>query len=166
MLWCGHSGIDKTKVLVKRQLFWPSLASDAQEHVLSCVQCQANKLDRRRQNPPLVPLQAPNRCWDVVGVDLITSLPKTALGQDAIGVFSCQCSKGVRLVPREVALNAPGFAQLYFESVFVHYGMPSRIVSDRGTTWNNAFFRELFSYAGIQSSLSTPYQPQTNGLVE
>ena len=164
--WCGHLGIAKTKELVQRQFWWPTLASDVQEYVLSCVHCQANKPDRRRRNPPLVPLSAPTRCWDVVGVDLITSLPKTALGQDAIVVFSCHCSKGCRLVADEVTLNASGFAQIYFEQVFVHYGMPSRIVSDRGTTWNNEFFRELCGYAGIQLSLSTPYHPQTNGLVE
>ena len=44
--------------------------------------------------------------------------------------------------------------------------MPSRIISDKGTTWNNEFFRELYNYAGIQLRLSTPYHPQTNGLVE
>ena len=164
--WCGHLGIEKTKELVSRQFFWPSLASDVQEYVLSCVKCQANKPDRRRRCPPLVPLPAPTRCWDVVGVDLIVGLPKTTLGQDAIVVFSCHGSKGVRLVADNTNLNAPGFAQLYFEQVFVHYGMPSRIVSDRGTTWNNEFFRELCKYANIQLALSTPYHPQTNGLVE
>jgi hypothetical protein len=164
--WCGHLGIEKTKELVKRQFWWPTLASDVKEYVLSCVHCQANKPDRRRRNPPLIPLPAPTRCWDIVGVDLITSLPQTVLGQDAIVVFSCHGSKGVRLAASEVTLNAPGFAQLYFEQVFVHYGMPSRIVSDRGTTWNNEFFRELCGYAGIQLTLSTPYHPQTNGLVE
>ena len=76
-------------------------------------------------------------------MDLITGLPKTALGQDAIVVFKCHCSKCVRLVPGAVTLNSPGFAQLYYEQVFVHYGVPSRIISDRGTTWNNEFFREL-----------------------
>ena len=91
---------------------------------------------------------------------------KTAVIQDAIVVFSCHCSKGVRLVPSEMTLNAPDFAQVYLRSVFVHYGVPSRIVSDPGTTWKNEFFRELCNYAGIQLSLSTPYYPQTHRFVE
>ena len=96
MLWRGHSGIEKTKELAKRQFWWPTLASDVQEYVLSCAQCQAKKLDRRRRNPPLLSFPAPTRCWDTVGVDLITGLQKTTLGQDAMVVFSCHCSKGVR----------------------------------------------------------------------
>ena len=96
----------------------------------------------------------------------MTSLPKTALGQDSIEVFSCHCSKGVLLVPSKITLKAPGFAQMYFESVFVHYGLPFTMVSDRGTTWNNEFFRELCKYAVRQLRLSTPDHPQTNVLVE
>jgi transposase InsO family protein len=72
----------------------------------------------------------------------------------------------VRLAPTTKDLTTKGFAQLFMREVFTHYGFPSKIVSDRGTQWNSAFFRAICEEAGVELALSTAYHPQTNGLVE
>ena len=93
-------------------------------------------------------------------------LPPTKDGYNAICVFVCHLSKMARLLPCDTSLDAPGFAKLFFTSVFPHYGMPAKIVSDRGVQWNSEFWKSLCEAVGITMAMSTSYHPQTNGLVE
>ena len=164
--WACHLGIEKTVKMVAHQFFWPGMSEDIRKYVASCVPCQKNKTDRRRRTPPLSPLIAPESCWRTLGVDLITDLPKSDEGYDAICVFVCHLSKMCRLVPTTVDLTTVGFARLFVREVFPHYGFPLRIVSDRGHQWNSEFFKSICERAGITLCLSTAYHPQTNGLVE
>ena len=99
-------------------------------------------------------------------MDLIVDLPESAEGHNAILVFVDHLSKMVRLIPTRKDLKTEGFAALFFQHIFPHYGMPERIISDRGQQWNSEFFKELCDYADIRLHLSTAYHPQTNGLVE
>ena len=169
--WMAHLGAQKSIEMASAQFYWPSMRSDIEQYVKSCVLCQSNKPDRRRLVPSLSPLVQPDSCWRKIGVDLIVDLPRSTQlwslqGHNAICVFVCHLSKMVRLVPTSTELDAPGFAKLFLREVFPHYGFPLSIVSDRGPQWNSDFFKALCALAGVQLSLSTAFQPQTNGLTE
>ena len=88
------------------------------------------------------------------------------LDGDAICVFVCHLFKMVRCVPTHTTLSTKGFAELFMREIFVHYGMPAGIVSDRGKQWRSSFFMEICRICGIFLALSTSHHPQTNGLVE
>jgi hypothetical protein len=172
--WICHLGIKRTLEMIKGQFYWPCMQHDIEEYVKSCSSCQRNKTDRIRRTPALSPLVSPDACWRTLGVDLITDLPPSVdttsstntIKYTAICVFVCHLSKMVRLVPTTKDLTTKGFAQLFMREVFAHYGFPTKIVSDRGTQWNSAFFRAMCEEAGVELALSTAYHPQTNGLTE
>ena len=94
------------------------------------------------------------------------SYPKTTSEMDCIIVLVDQFSKIVRLIPTVSTLDGPGFAKLFFQHNYPHYGVPLGICSDRGVQWNNAFFRSVCYYMGIQLHLTFSYHPQANGQVE
>ena len=94
------------------------------------------------------------------------SYPKTTSEMDCIIVLVDQFSKTVRLIPTVSTLDGPGFAKLFFQHNYPHYGVPLGICSDRGVQWNNAFFRSVCYYMGIQLHLTFSYHPQANGQVE
>jgi hypothetical protein len=98
---------------------------------------------------------------------MIVDLPPTS-GEEynAIVVFMCHLSKMVRILPSKTSLDARGFASMFFREIFPHYGMPQRIVSDRGSQWSSEFFQAVCDRAGVRLHMSTAYHPQTNGLVE
>jgi hypothetical protein len=164
--WMAHLGAQRCIAMMISQYYWPNMRADIANYVKTCVQCQSNKPDRRRNVPALSPLVPPSSCWRTLGVDLITELPMTVSGFNSVCVFVCHLSKMVRLVPTTSRLDAVGFAKLFIREIFTHYGFPLTIVSDRGPQWNNEFFRAMCDRAGVRLTLSTAFHPQTNGLVE
>jgi transposase InsO family protein len=50
--------------------------------------------------------------------------------------------------------------------VYPHYGLPLGLVSDRGSQWNSALFRDMCDDLGIDLKLTFSYHPQANGQVE
>jgi hypothetical protein len=56
--------------------------------------------------------------------------------------------------------------EFVYESIICRHGCPGRILTDRGTHFNNQLLKKLVKKFEITHLLSTPYHPQTNGLVE
>jgi hypothetical protein len=163
--WHAHMGISRTASLLQRAFYWPNMHRDISQFVSQCHSCQTNKSPG--VSPAAIsPLPIPDACWRVVGLDQITQLPRTTAGYDNVVVFVDHFSKMVRLVPALNTLDQHGFAQLFFTHVYPHYGLPMGLVSDRGSVWNNDFFRSLCDRLGISLNLTYSYHPRANGQVE
>ena len=54
----------------------------------------------------------------------------------------------------------------YMEAISLSSGPPTRLLSDRGTSFTSSIIEELCKILGIQWLQTTPYHPQTNRLVE
>ena len=83
----GHLGKDKTIDQVKRRFYWLRMDDEIQQYVVSCDLCQRNKPNNQSKIGLLQPLPIPDRPWQQVSLDLITQLPRSKLGNDAIVVF-------------------------------------------------------------------------------
>ena len=62
--------------------------------------------------------------------------------------------------------TAPVVAKTLWEQFLTHYGWPSKILTDRGKSFENNLFRELCALAQVQKLRTTPYRPQSNGSCE
>ena len=89
----GHLGKDKTIEQVKRRFYWPGMDSVIQRYVTSCDECQRNKPSQQSPMGLLQPLPIPTRPWQQVSMDLITALPRSRSGNDAIVVFVDKLTK-------------------------------------------------------------------------
>ena len=69
----------------------------------------------------------------------------------------------VYVTPDQTAKTITKF--LYGGSISISEA-PARLLSDRGTSFTGSFIEELCKILGIQQLQTTPYHPQTNGLVE
>ena len=52
------------------------------------------------------------------------------------------------------------------KSLFARHGIPSTLMSDGGLQFSSAEFRQFTNEWGIEHKMSSPYYPQSNGLVE
>jgi hypothetical protein len=99
-------------------------------------------------------------------MDFITGLPRTRSGKDAIVVFVDKAGKRVHLAATTGTVTAPETAQICFETVVRHHGVPSVIVSDRDVRFTSNFWRALWKQLGTNLAMSTAYHPQTDGQTE
>jgi transposase InsO family protein len=63
-------------------------------------------------------------------------------------------------------ITAEGMAKLLLENLYKRFGLPDKIISDRGPQFASKAFVELLKLLGIRSALSTAYHPQTDGTTE
>jgi transposase InsO family protein len=162
----GHLGSGKTVELVTRRFVWPNMHREIKQYVSTCVPCQRNKPALQLPAGLLQPLPIPARPWSVVTMDLITQLPKTRAGHDAIVVFVDKLTKMAHYAPTVTAVDAPRVADLFFSQVVRHHGLPDSIVSDRDPRFTSLFWRALWQQLGTQLHMSTAYHPQTDGQTE
>ena len=62
--------------------------------------------------------------------------------------------------------TAPVVAKTLWDQFLVHYGWPTKILTDQSKWFKNQLVRELCSLAQVQKLCTAPYRPQTNGSCE
>jgi hypothetical protein len=162
----GHLGKDKTLEQVKRRFYWPGMDADVLQYVRTCDACQRNKPSQQATAGLLQPLPIPEYPWQQVTMDLITQLPKSHRGSDAIVVFVDKLTKMVHFVPTKTTVTAPQLAEIFWNTVVRHHGLPSSLVSDRDPRFIGHFWRALWKCLGTQLTMSTAFHPQTDGQTE
>lgn len=162
----GHLGRDKTVEQVKRRFYWVGMDNDIDRYVSSCDTCQRTKADQPLTAGLLQPLPIPPHCWHTVSHDLITGLPKSKAGHDAIYVVVCKLSRQVHYVPCHTNITAPELARLFMTNVVRLHGVPSHIISDRDPRFTGTFWQTLVRMLGSKLRMSTSFHPQTDGQTE
>ena len=69
----------------------------------------------------------------------------------------------VYVAPNQTVKTVTKFLYGGYISIF---GAPARLLSDRSTSFTSSIIQELCKILGVQQLWTTPYHPQTNGLVE
>jgi hypothetical protein len=160
----GLHGCDGTIELVSRHYWWPSMSLFVAKYVAGCDTCQQQKAGFYPK-APTEPLDVPEGPWQVVGVDLVTGLPKSN-GYNAICTIVDHYTHIVRAVPCKLTIGAKGVAKIYVRKVFRLHGIPRWFVTDRGPQLAAHIMCEFLWLLGIDTGLTTVYHPQTNGMTE
>ena len=164
----GHPGEMGTYNAVRQHYWWPGLRTFVKNYVQGCGTCQQFKIDRTPAKPAYIPTEGAKvtRPFAHCSMDLITDLPLVD-GYDSILVVVDQgLSKGIILAPCSKTLNSTDTAQLLLENLYKRFGLPDKIISDRGPQFASKAFVELLKLLGVKSALSTAYHPQTDGTTE
>jgi hypothetical protein len=162
----GHNGVEKTYARLSELCYWPNMFRSVQHYVESCHVCKTSKTRTAKENGLLQPLPIPEIPWTHAAMDLITNLPISKSGNDAIAVFVDRFSKTAVFTPCKTSCSAPELALIFFQNVFRHYGLPKSIVSDRDTRFTSIFWTSLFQHLGTSLDMSTAHHQQTDGQSE
>ena len=164
----GHPGRYKTTELVQREYWWPGMSVFIRNYVAGCATCQATKINTHPTVPPDHPIPHGESLdpWAVVSMDFITDLPLSHGYDSVLVAVDHDVTKGVIFMPCNKTCTAEETATLYQNNVFRHYGLPLKLISDRGPQFASAMFKELCKKLSIRSGLSTAHHPQTDGETE
>ena len=163
--FAGHPGQAKTLELLLRNYYWPTIKSDVQRFVQTCVVCQRTKTFPAKPQGLLQPNRVPTRPWEDISIDLITGLPESNT-YNAICVIVDRFTKMIRLTPTTDQVSSEGIARIYRDHIWKLHGVPSRVISDRGSIFVSQFMDALHDLIGSQAALSSAYHPQTDGQTE
>jgi hypothetical protein len=135
-------------------------------YIARCDVCQHVKAEHQRPAGLLQPLKVPMWKWEEVGMDFITSLPRSNRGHDSIWVIVDRLTKVAHFLPVKTTDRGYNLAELYISQIVSLHGVPKRIVSDRGSQFTSRFWESLHRALGTNLSFSTAFHPQTGGQTE
>ncbi|MBW0488379.1 hypothetical protein O181_028094 [Austropuccinia psidii MF-1] len=161
----GNRGQEKTFKLVKRDFHWSGMNQFIKDYASSCQECSRNKNIHHKNLGLLKPLAIPNGPWICLSMDFITQLPLSN-SFDSILVIVDTFSKTVVFIPTMSSITSFDLGHLFIKHIFSKHGLPSRIVSDRGSLFVSSFGTNLCQQLKISRDLSTSCHLETDGQTE
>ena len=161
--FAGHLGKRKTAMRILNRFYWPTLFRDVADFCRSCEDCQ--KCSRRRDaRVPMVSIPSVTTPFERIAMDIIGPLPRSRAGYRYVLVV---CDYGTRY-PEAVPLKSVDAEHIAEELVklFARVGIPKEILTDQGTNFTSQLLAELYRLLHVKALRTSPYHPQTDGLVE
>lgn len=160
----GHQGRVRTKQRLREKYWWPAMDREVEQSLVECSVCAAHSKSSVPCSPPLQPIPLPEGPWRDLQLDIIGPL---AGGHP-------QCRFGLVLVDRysrwpEVAFAPSATSALvidFLEGIFAREGYPERLHTDNGSQFCSTEFQHFLRAGGVRHLRSSPYSPQSCGMVE
>ncbi|KAL9960046.1 hypothetical protein ACROYT_G033443 [Oculina patagonica] len=152
----GHPGIDATKRRAREVVYWPSMLLDIDSAVASCQPCNSAK--PHQQKEPLLMHPVPDLPWSFVSADIFdwNGLQYLILVDSYSGWFEMNTISD---------LSSKTVIQK-MKRHFAAHGIPTRLLTDNGPQFSSREFERFASEWSFEHVTSSPYFPQSNGLVE
>eukprot|EP00731_Ephydatia_muelleri_P014661 Em0008g381a len=141
----GHLSKHKTTDRVLQRFYWPALRADVAEY---CRRCET-LMD--------VPFER-------IAMDVVGPLPRTSSGNKYVLVICDYATRYPEAVPMK-SVDAEKVAEELVK-MFARVGIPGEILTDQGSNFTSQLLAELYRMLHIRPIRTSPYHPQTDGLVE
>jgi hypothetical protein len=100
------------------------------QYTATCDLCLQTKIQRQLPTGHLEPLPTPETRWHTVSVDFIVELPESD-SYDAVMVVVDSLTKRSHFLPVNTTITAVGSARQFWDNVWKHHGLLTRVISDR-----------------------------------
>ncbi|GJY08957.1 putative reverse transcriptase domain-containing protein [Tanacetum coccineum] len=157
-----HPRADKMYHDLRDMYWWPGMKRDIAIYVSKCLTCEKVKDEHQRPSGLLQQPEIPEWKWDKITMDLITKLPRSRSGHDAIWVIVDRLTKSSHFLAIHEDFNTKKLARLYIDEIVARHGVPVSIVSDRDERFTSHFWQTVQKALGTRLDLSTAYHPQTD----
>ena len=153
----NHVGSTRMKQLARSYFWYPGLDADLDQLVRTCSHCLEH-----RASPPhadLHPWEWPQKPWFRVHIDYCGPIK----GHYFLVIIDAY-SKYIEVFPTKSTTSTTTIRLL--RTCFSRWGLPVSLVSDNGTAFTSAEFKNFILNTGIRHTTSAPHQKSTNGQAE
>ena len=157
----GHLGIAKTLQRVGQRYYWVGYVDDVKSYVKNCPQCTCKQKPKPNAPMKLYQTGAP---MERIALDILGPLPETEYGNKYILCIGDYFTKWVEAIPlpdQEAKTVADALI-----STICRIGIPRQIHTDQGRNFQSTLFSELCEMLDIDKTRTTPYRPQSDGMIE
>jgi transposase InsO family protein len=99
-------------------------------------------------------------------MDFIVGLPRIQAGYDSIWVIVDHLTKVSHFISVKITYSGVKLAELYMSRIVCLFGVPKKIVSNRGSQFTSKFQEKLHESMDTKLNFSSTYHPQTDGQME
>ena len=159
----GHLWKKKTAARILQRFYWPEVFRDVEDHCRTCPEWQKSSA-RKPAKAPLIPLPIMEEPFKRIAMDIVGPLPRSSSGKRYILVI---CDYATRY-PEAIALRTTHASTIAEELIkfFSRMGVPEETLTDQETNFTSRLLDEVYRLLQIKPIRTTPYHPQTDGLVE
>jgi hypothetical protein len=108
------------------------MQEDATHYIRGCILCCTNKPNNRKQGL-CHPFRVLTRPWESISMDFVGGLPTTRKGRDYLFVVVDKFNKMCIFMPCKKTIKGQETTNMFFEQVWIHFGIPKRIISHNDT---------------------------------
>ena len=160
----GHLGVTKTLQRVRERFYWYGQQHDIEDWCQQCEKCSRRKSPQQPGRAPLVS-SCSGYPFERIALDIMGPLPTTESGQKYILVVGDYFTKWTEAFPLPNQ-EAKTVAEKLVNEVISRFGAPERIHTDQGRNFEAQLFKEMCNLFSIEKTRTTPYHPQSDGMVE
>jgi hypothetical protein len=161
----GHLfGLVIAQKILRVSYFWPTIFKDCIEAVKKCHPCQVFTPKMCSHPDPLHPVITIGP-FTKSGIDFIDCNPTLVGVHQHIIMVVNYFTKWAKAMPTMKSDEKTTYF-FVFNQIIARFGIPSEIVTDHGSHFQNEMMIEIASNLGFKQDHSSPYYPQENGQVE
>ncbi|XP_059177648.1 uncharacterized protein K02A2.6-like [Physella acuta] len=160
----GHKSIRRTRARVYSQFSWPGADKDIKMHCKTCDVCQRARYPGRAGKAELGRMDIITTPFTKVAVDIVGPMQMTNRKNRFILTLVDTATRW----PEAVALKEISSETVIeaLSTIFTRIGFPEEILSDNGPQFNSELYTQVNKFFGIKGIKTTPYHPNSNGMVE
>ena len=157
----GHLGRDRVLELLRDRFYWPGMHTDVASYINSCPRCF-----RRKSQPDQAPLlnMEVNQPLELIHLDYLKIEPSKGNVENVL-IITDHFTRYAQVFPSK-SQTALATAKLLWNNFILHYGLPSKIITDQGRNFESELIENLCQVAGVKKLRTRPNHPQTNGQCE
>ncbi|GKT28856.1 hypothetical protein ADUPG1_005069, partial [Aduncisulcus paluster] len=147
----------------KSGYIWEDIEKDVKRHCDECLLCQ-----KTSGSPPTNALMGSTvrtKPFETVELDLIGPLPEDKYGYRYILSMIDTVTRVSELAPLRKK-NAKSVAKEFLDHICLRYTVPSSILTDWGTEFDNALMKSVSEFLGFQHLFAITHNPRSMGIVE
>ena len=157
----AHGGIGKTLERLRRNFYWPNMASQVRSFVLNCEICKQSKAPNYILKPPMGSQAKSFRPFQRLYLDFIGPYPRSKSGNVAIFLVLDHYTK-YPLFKALRKMSTLSVIEFLENSVFHLFGVPEIVVTDNGSQFRSSQFESFLTKYGVKHIFTAIYSPQAN----
>ena len=123
----GHLGQDRVLGLLRDQFYWPRMHTDVASYINICPRCLRRKF--QPDQAPLLNIEV-NHLLELIHLDYLQIEPSKGSVENIL-IITDHFTRYAQAFPSKIK-TALATAQLLWNNFILHYGFPSKIITDQG----------------------------------
>ncbi len=158
----GHFGIERTASLFRRRFYYPGYAQVISDYIGSCVPCVTKKSTKKKHG--MLGEVSARRPFETLSMDFL-SIENDKSGYGHVLIVTDVFTKYAYAFPTKNE-KATTVAKLLVDKVFSVFGLPQKLLSDRGRNFESKVIEQLCKLLGIKKVFTCPYNPKSDSVCE